>query len=220
MASNDATNEAQLSGEAQVLGDARVSPFFDQIIRNLNKPLLDVAGIFGGQVGRFVHAIGPQRFFNWGIFRKAINSYQGESLSGDIYKQTPIQSKKRSVASIAAEIADIIRAGHEDALSSTLLSNRLEATFTNLKNGKETDWLDFKDGSGRTSWEYRLLLAIPEGDAEEKFRAFVTTIKLEADLDEASWLTLVNDSTHNFSATIDVLNIVVLKSFSDKNPLQ
>ena len=112
------------------------------------------------------------------------------------------------------------RAGHEDAVSSTLISNRLEATFTNLKNGKETDWLDFKDGSGRTSWEYRLLLAIPEGDAEEKFRAFVTTIKLEADLDEASWLTLVNDSTHNFSATIDVLNIVVLKSFSDKNPLQ
>ncbi|KAL1716185.1 hypothetical protein EV715DRAFT_293506 [Schizophyllum commune] len=207
MASNDATNDAQLSGEAQVLGDARVSPFFDQIIRNLNKPLLDVTAIFGAQVGRFVHAIGPQRFFNWGVFRKAVNSYAGESLSGDIYKQTPIQSKKRSVASIAAEIADIIRAGHEDALSSTA-------------NGKATDWLDFKDGSGRTSWEYRLLLAIPEGDAEEKFRAFVTTIKLEADLDEASWLTLVNDSTHNFSATIDVLNIVVLKSFSDKNPLQ
>ncbi|PBK70716.1 delta-endotoxin CytB [Armillaria solidipes] len=82
---------------------------------------------------------------------------------------------------------------------------------------KEKGVADFSKCSseGNSSWEYRAVFAIPLAYLSNYFYGLVMTIKLEGDVeDEESW-DLRGSTPRNFSATIDLMRLVVTAGFRD-----
>ncbi|KAK0192171.1 delta-endotoxin CytB [Armillaria mellea] len=124
-----------------------------------------------------------------------------------MFKTTVIsQTDPTAVPMVVKKIA------HGDELETTI-----EATFTHLKEKKEKGVADFSKFSseGNNSWEYRAVFAIPLADHSNYFYGLVMNIKLEGDVeDEESW-DLRGSTPKNFSATIDLMGLVVTAGFRD-----
>ncbi|KAJ3878657.1 delta-endotoxin CytB [Lentinula edodes] len=159
--------------------------------------------------------------FHWDQFLDGINSYKGDDLTFDKYQNNTINQQSATVSIMVDKIVDFLRVVLSVALSEediSALSKNIETTFTNLKEAKDNGWADFStsSSSSNSSWEYRVLFAFPNPDLPDFFYSLVTTIKLEADIqEESSWWGLESSTRKNFAATIDAMELVVLKGFKD-----
>ncbi|KAF8827802.1 delta-endotoxin CytB [Lentinula edodes] len=159
--------------------------------------------------------------FHWDQFLDGINNYKGDDLTFDKYQNNTINQQSATVSIMVDKIVDFLRVVLSVALSEediSALSKNIETTFTNLKEAKDNGWADFStsSSSSNSSWEYRVLFAFPNPDLPNFFYSLVTTIKLEADIqEESSWWGLESSTRKNFAATIDAMELVVLKGFKD-----
>ncbi|PBK98724.1 volvatoxin A2 precursor [Armillaria gallica] len=148
--------------------------------------------------------------FNWKDFKAALDHYPGADLTFDMFKTTVVsQTDPTAVSMVVKKIA---HGGDLHELETTI-----EATFTHLKEKKEKGVADFSKGSSEenSSWEYRAVFAIPLADLSNYFYGLVMTIKLEGDVeDEESW-DLRGSTPRNFSATIDLMRLVVTAGLRD-----
>ncbi|KZV60099.1 delta-endotoxin CytB [Peniophora sp. CONT] len=171
--------------------------------------------------GNFVVITSDNKSFDWAAFKNSINSYTGDDLTFDKYKHTTIARSEATVKVMVDKIVKFLLDALSVVIDTVELAATIEATFTNLKTAKSNGWADWSKSStsSNSSWEYRILFAVPNPDLTEFFYSLVTTIKLEADIEEeSSWWGLVSSSSKNFSATIDAMELVVMKGFRD--PLQ
>lgn len=169
--------------------------------------------------GVYVHTESDKKWFDWKGFKKAVDNYQGDDLTFDKFKSTTIARSEATVSIMVEKIVSFLLNALAVVIDPTELRATIEATFTNLKEAKSNGWADFSKSSSsqNSSWEYRILFAVPNPDLAEFFYSLVTTIKLEADIqEESSWWGLVSSSSKNFSATIDAMELVVQKDFGKK----
>ncbi|KAJ3893047.1 delta-endotoxin CytB [Lentinula edodes] len=192
--------------------------------------------------GHFVDLKQPKRF-HWDQFLNGINSYKGMSvncvtvfrlrltllvlgddLTFDKYQNNTINQQSATVSTMVDKIVDFLRVVLSIALTKEdidALTKNIDTTFRNLREAKDHGWADFStsNSSSNSSWEYRVLFAFPNPDLPDFFYSLVTTIKLEADIkEESSWWGLQHSDRRNFAATIDAMELVVLRGF--KNPLK
>ncbi|KAJ4491184.1 volvatoxin A2 precursor [Lentinula edodes] len=170
--------------------------------------------------GHFVDLKEPKQF-HWDEFLASINSYKGDDLTFDKYQNNTINQQTATVSVMVGKIVDFLSVVLSVALSEKdidALTKNIQTTFTNLKEAKDHGWADFSTSStsSNSSWEYRVLFAFPNPDLPDFFYSLVTTIKLEADInEETSWWGLENNTEKNFSATIDGMELVVMQGFKD-----
>lgn len=170
--------------------------------------------------GNFVKVTNDKKAFDWGGFKNAVNGYKGDDLTFDKFKENTIARSDATVKVMVDKIVKFLLEALSVVIDAGELAATIEATFTNLKSAKSNGWADFSksSASSNSSWEYRILFAVPNAELEDFFYSLVTTIKLEADItEESSWWGLVSSSSKNFSATIDAMELVVQKGF--RNPL-
>ena len=170
--------------------------------------------------GNFVKVSNDKKAFDWGGFKNAVNSYKGDDLTFDKFKENTIARSDATVKVMVDKIVKFLLEALSVVIDAGELAATIEATFTNLKSAKSNGWADFSKSStsSNSSWEYRIMFAVPNAELENYFYSLVTTIKLEADItEESSWWGLVSSSSKNFSATIDAMELVVQKGF--RNPL-
>ncbi|TFK50752.1 delta-endotoxin CytB [Heliocybe sulcata] len=163
--------------------------------------------------------------FDWSGFKNAIDNYSGSDLSFDKFQNATINQTQASVADMTKKIITALKGMLGISLSNDeaeVLAANVERTFTNLKMVKECGWANFSQSAhGSSSWEYRLLVILPNPDLTSFFYGLVTTIKLEADIkEESTWWGLESSSSKNFSARIDVMNLIVMKGFKDAGSVQ
>ena len=154
--------------------------------------------------------------FDWPGFKSAIDSYKGDDLSFDKFKVTTIARSEATVSIMVNKIAQFLLDALSVVIDKTELSATIEATFTNLKSASFNGWANFSksNNSQNSSWEYRVLFSVPNPDLPNWFYSLVTTIKLEADIqEEESWWGLVSSSSHNFSADISAMELIVQEGF-------
>ncbi|KAK7028207.1 hypothetical protein VNI00_014897 [Paramarasmius palmivorus] len=105
------------------------------------------------------------------------------------------------------------------AVDIAALAKVIMTTFTDLKTAKDNGWADYSSLAptmNRSSWQYRVQFAFPNPDLPECFYSLVTTIMLEADIEgEFSWWGLTGSTRRNFSAEIDVMQLIVMEGFRD-----
>lgn len=164
-----------------------------------------------------------KRWFDWDSFKTSVQQYDGDDLTFDKFKHNTIASSQSTVKIMVDKIVKFL----VEALSVVLdesaiksLSATIETTFTSLKEKSSNGFLDFsKSNDGHnSSWEYRIQFAFPNLDLPDYFYSLVTTIMLEADVsNESEWWGLVASSSKNFSATIDAMELVVMKGFKKPN---
>ncbi|KAJ4501378.1 volvatoxin A2 precursor [Lentinula lateritia] len=173
--------------------------------------------------GHFVDLKQPKTF-HWDQFLDGINNYKGDDLTFDKYQNNTINQQSATVSTMVDKIVDFLRVVLSIALTKEdidALAKNIDTTFRNLRNAKDRGWADFSTShsSSNSSWEYRVLFAFPNPDLPDFFYSLVTTIKLEADIqEESSWWGLESSTRKNFAATIDAMELVVLRGF--KNPLK
>ncbi|OCH88328.1 delta-endotoxin CytB [Obba rivulosa] len=158
--------------------------------------------------------------FDWISFKAAIDAYKADDLSFDKFKNTTIARSESTVNVMADKIAQFLLEALSVIIDKKELAATIEATFTNLKSASSNGWADFNKSSTyeNSSWEYRVLFSVPNPDLADWFYTLVTTIKLEADIqDESSWWGLVSSSSHNFSAEISAMELIVQKGFKNPN---
>jgi len=164
-----------------------------------------------------------KRWFDWTAFKAAVDGYTGDDLTFDKFKTTTIAQSESTVKTMVDKIVKFLVTAlsviMDDAAIRSLTST-IEATYTNLKEKSSNGFLDFNKSSDghNSSWEYRIQFAFPNPDLPEFFYSLVTTIKLQADVtEEKAWWGLVGSSSKNFSATIDAMELVVMKGFKNPN---
>ena len=158
--------------------------------------------------------------FDWAAFKGAIDAYKGDDLSFDKFKVTTIARSEATVSIMVDKIAQFLLDALSVIIDKTELAATIEETFTNLKSASSNGWADFSKSSTseNSSWEYRVLFSVPNPDLPDWFYTLVTTIKLEADIqNESSWWGLVSSSSQNFSADISAMELIVQKGFRNPN---
>ncbi|KAK0232214.1 delta-endotoxin CytB [Armillaria nabsnona] len=190
---------------------------FDQF-STLPKSLVPSSVMFMKFPGRYVKFDDTtgKIHFDWKDFKAAIDCYQALDVANFLFRSTVISQTDTTVSVMAKKIAAFL----DDALRAGVdihgLETTIEATFTYLKEKKEKGVADFYPSTEerkRSSWECRLLFALPNEYLRNYFCCMVTTIKLEANIeDEESWV-LQGNTTKNFSATVDSLKVYVSKDF-------
>ncbi|KAK0232229.1 delta-endotoxin CytB [Armillaria nabsnona] len=138
---------------------------------------------------------------NWKDFKAALDRYPGADLTFDMFKTTVVsQTDPTAVSMVVKKIAQFLFDALKAEVDLHELETIIEATFTHLKEKKEKGVADFSKGSseGNSSWEYRAVFAIPLADPEDK----------------ESW-DLRGSTPRNFSATIDLMRLVVTAGFRD-----
>ncbi|KAI0827133.1 delta-endotoxin CytB [Trametes gibbosa] len=170
--------------------------------------------------GNFVKVTNDKKAFDWAAFKNSVNAYKGDDLTFDKFKESTIARSDATVKVMVDKIVKFLLEALAVVIDAGELAATIEATFTNLKSAKSNGWADFNKSStsSNSSWEYRIMFAVPNPDLADFFYSLVTTIKLEANIqEESSWWGLVSSSSKNFSAIIDAMELVVTKGF--KNPL-
>ncbi|KAK0443775.1 delta-endotoxin CytB [Armillaria borealis] len=171
---------------------------------------------FPGRYVKFDDTTG-KKHFDWKDFRAAIDRYPALDLANFLFRSSVISQADVTVSVMSKKIATFL----DDALQAGVdlheLETTVEATFTHLNEKKEKGVADFypstEEGTRRSSWECRLWFALPNEYLRNYFCCMVTTIKLEANIeDEESWV-LQGSTTKNFSATVDSLKVYVSKDF-------
>ncbi len=156
--------------------------------------------------------------FNWKDFKAALDHYPGADLTFDMFKTTVVsQTDPTAVSMVVKKIAQFLFDALQAEVDLHELETTIEATFTHLREKKDKGVADFSKGSseGNSSWEYRAVFAIPLANLSNYFYGLVMTIKLEGDVaDEESW-DLRGSTPKNFSATIDLMRLVVTAGFRD-----
>jgi hypothetical protein len=171
--------------------------------------------------GRYVKIDKDLKWFDWKAFLAAINAYQGDELTFDNLKDNTINQQEATLDVMVDKIVKFLLNVLTIALPGAdvlALKAAIELTFTTLKAAKQIGFASFSKSSEshNSSWEYRLLFAVPNPDLKDDFYALVTTIKLSADIkEESSWWGLVSSSQKNFSANITAMQLVVTKGFKD-----
>ncbi|KAJ3910734.1 delta-endotoxin CytB [Lentinula edodes] len=209
------------------MSDDRTSKYFSTTTFNQFSKLPQNLVMTAMQVmqfsGNFVDLKQPKTF-HWDQFLNGINSYKGDDLTFDKYQNNRINQQSATVSTMVDKIVEFLCVVLSIALTKkdiSALGKNIETTFTNLEKAKDNGWADFSksSSSSNSSWEYRVLFAFPNPDLPDFFYSLVTTIKLEADIkEESSWWGLQHSDRRNFAATIDAMELVVLRGF--KNPLK
>ena len=172
--------------------------------------------------GKYLKVEGDgKRWFDWAGFNSAVGNYQGDDLTLDKFKNTTIAQSNNTVDTIVNKIVDFLIKALSIALNPTsiaAIAATIEATYTNLKEESSEGFLDFNKSSDghNSSWEYRIQFAFPDENLPEYFYSLVTTILLVADIkEESGWWGLTSSTSKNFSATIDAMELVVKKGFTN-----
>ncbi|KAG7446913.1 Volvatoxin A2 in monoclinic crystal [Guyanagaster necrorhizus] len=191
------------------LSNAEAEAAFDVVIK-LREDLRSTSVQILHFTDHYVHL--DPKSFDWSGFKAAIDKYTGSDLSFDLYKTTTISQSDATIAQFLLQALGVVADLNE-------LTRTIDMTFTNLKSAKKNGWANFSSSSvqGNSSWEYRVLFALPNEDVHETaFYSLVTTIKLEADIEhEESWWGLQSSIKKNFSAIIDSMRLFVVKGFKD-----
>ncbi|PIL27508.1 transporter [Ganoderma sinense ZZ0214-1] len=177
---------------------------FDEFSK-LPAPLIPAAAKIMKLSNRFVVFDDAQKVtsFNWGGFKDAVVAHPGTDLAFDKLQATSITNQTASVDDMASKIAQFLvdtfalKANNTDGLRAQINS----ASYHNEGHG--------------SSWEYRIVFALPNPDHADWFYSVVSTIKLTADiLETRGWFGLTSESKHNFTADITAMELVVNKSYA------
>ncbi|KAK7028206.1 hypothetical protein VNI00_014896 [Paramarasmius palmivorus] len=169
----------------------------------------------------FVNLEEPKSFQWQRFLDEGINKYPGNDLSMDKFQSNTINQQTATVQTMVDKIVDFLKVVLSVALGEqdiAALAKNIETTFTDLKTAKDNGWADFSKSSSshNSSWQYRVQFAFPNPDLPNFFYSLVTTIKLEADIqEESSWWGLQSSTRKNFSAAIDAMELIVLQGFKD-----
>ncbi len=158
-----------------------------------------------------------KKHFDWKNFKAAIDRYQALDLASFLFTSTVMSQPDTTVSVMAKKIAAFLDNTLRTGVDRHELEMTIEGTFTHLKEKKGKGVADFypsiKQKTRRSSWECRLCFALPNEYLRNYFCCMVTTIKLEANIeDEESWV-LQGNTTKNFSATVDSLKVYVSKDY-------
>ncbi len=162
---------------------------------------------------------------DWKDFIDRINNYKGDDFSFDKVNENTINTQVQKAEVMVSKIVDFLKVAlgvimsvdDVAALSKTVLN-----VFTNLQDAEHHDWASWSktDDKKNSSWEYRLLFAVPMEDSNGKpdpdyFYALVTTTTLTSDiLEKTEWWGLQKTTTRNFSAQINTVRLIVEKGFN------
>ncbi|KAF6802820.1 hypothetical protein CSOJ01_11342 [Colletotrichum sojae] len=159
--------------------------------------------------------------FDWNSFKASVVGYKGDYLAFNKFKSTNIAPSESTVQIMAERIVkflfNMFSVSVEEGDIRALISP-IEATFINLKEKSSDGFLDFNNSNdgGNSSWEYRMQLALPIPEKPDYFYSLVTTIKSGADAsNESEWWGLVPSSSKILSATLDAMDLIVMKSFQN-----
>ncbi|KAM5534739.1 hypothetical protein V8D89_011603 [Ganoderma adspersum] len=155
--------------------------------------------------------------FNWGGFKDAIVAHPGTDLAFDKLQSTSITNQTASVDDMSSKIAQFLvdtfalRSNNTDGLKA-----QINSAFNNLDKKEKSGWFSsYKNEGHGSSWEYRIVFALPNPDHADWFYSVVSTIKLTADiLETQGWFGLTSESRHNFTADITAMELVVNKSYA------
>ncbi|PIL27370.1 transporter [Ganoderma sinense ZZ0214-1] len=155
--------------------------------------------------------------FNWGGFKDAVVAHPGTDLAFDKLQSTSITNQTASVDDMAGKIAQFLvdtfalKSNNTDGLKA-----QINSAFNNLNKKESSGWFSsYKNEGHGSSWEYRIVFALPNPDHADWFYSVVSTIKLTADiLETQGWFGLTSESKHNFTADITAMELVVNKSYA------
>jgi len=170
---------------------------------------------------------------DWVKLTTRVKSYKGDDLTFDKLQNNPITTQSQSVDVMVGKITTFLKDALSIVLSTTevtALAANILATFTDLKDSESKDWASWssEEDQSNSSWEYRLLYAVPVDSNfkktnpqaaadEDYFYALVTTTTLTADIStKTEWWGLEKTTTKNFSAEITAMELIVGNKF--KNP--
>ncbi|KAI0827135.1 delta-endotoxin CytB [Trametes gibbosa] len=196
--------------------DLDTDPKYFQPFSKLPGPLVKTSMQVMRFSERYVKVTDDKKAFDWSGFTKAIQDYEKDDLVFDKFKENTIARSDATVKVMVDKIVKFLLEALAVVIDAGELAATIEATFTNLKSAKSNGWADFNKSStsSNSSWEYRIMFAVPNPDLADFFYSLVTTIKLEANIqEESSWWGLVSSSSKNFSAMIDAMELVVVKDF-------
>ena len=160
-------------------------------------------------------------WFDWPSFKSAVGDYKGDDLTFDEFDKDTIAQNEYTVDVMVDKIVDFLAKALSVVLDPTAIVSlraKVENTFTSLKEKSSDGFLSFNKSTDghNSSWEYRIQFAFPNPDLPNFFYSLVTTILLEADVvEESGWWGLTSSTSKNFSATIDAMELVVMKGFKD-----
>ncbi|PIL27518.1 transporter [Ganoderma sinense ZZ0214-1] len=191
---------------------------FDEFSK-LPAPLIPAAAKIMKLSNRFVVFDDAQKVtsFNWGGFKDAVVAHPGTNLAFDKLQATSITNQTASVDDMASKIAQFLvdtfalKANNTDGLRA-----QINSAFNNLEKKENSGWFSSYHNEGHgSSWEYRIVFALPNPDHADWFYSVVSTIKLTADiLETRGWFGLTSESKHNFTADITAMELVVNKSYA------
>jgi hypothetical protein len=171
--------------------------------------------------GHYVKIEGDSKSFDWQGFHQSVNNYRGDELTFDKLKDNTINQSEATVTVMVEKIVAFLKTVLNVVLSAAdvaSLTANIEATFTNLEVAYNEGFASFSKSSSsyNSSWEYRIVFAMPNPDLVNDFYSLVTTIELTADIKEkSSWWGLVGSTKKNFGAHITAMQLVVTKGFRD-----
>ena len=130
---------------------------------------------------RFVEFDDSQKVkgFNWGAFKDAVVAHPGTDLAFDKLQATSITNQTASVDDMAGKIAQFLvdtfalKSNNTDGLRA-----QIDSAFNNLDKQESSGWFSSYENSGHgSSWEYRIVFALPNPDHADWFYSVVSTIK-------------------------------------------
>ena len=117
--------------------------------------------------------------FNWGGFKDAVVAHPGTDLAFDKLQATSITNQTTSVDDMAGKIAQFLvdtfalKVANQDSLKA-----QINSAFNNMEKEEHSGWFSsYKNEGHGSSWEYRIVFALPNPDHPDWFYSVVSTIK-------------------------------------------
>ena len=117
--------------------------------------------------------------FNWGGFKDAVVAHPGTDLAFDKLQSTSITNQTASVDDMSSKIAQFLvdtfalKSNNQDGLKA-----QINSAFNNLDKKESSGWFSsYKNEGHGSSWEYRIVFALPNPDHADWFYSVVSTIK-------------------------------------------
>ena len=156
--------------------------------------------------------------FDWSGFTTAAARYGGPDLRFGKTGNTTIHRGDFSVSEMVSEVVGYIRFtyGVSSAVDESELAAIMTTVFTNLKSHKNSGFADFESASSSyNSYIYRASFSFPSSSDPNEFHCLVASIKLSASIEEeSSWWGLSGSVRKDFSASIESIQLDVLKGFT------
>ncbi|PIL28911.1 transporter [Ganoderma sinense ZZ0214-1] len=155
---------------------------------------------------------------DWPAFKDVVAAHPPHTLTLAKFESTSITNHAGSVDDMAGKIARYLYDTFSlEGIDNAGLRAHITAAFECVGKAESAGFFGSSTYEAHgTSWEYRIVFAVPNPSNPDWFYSVVTTIKLTADIYEHKGLFGIgNESRHNFSADITGMELSVNKDYAD-----